>query len=245
VFGLAEDGIIPRQRWNFLLDLSVDFDAFDFTHLHRIVLNLSNLNLKDELEASAADIDIADGAGRTPLWWAVWRHEFQKAQLLIDFGADVNSTSVGGWTPLLVALNCGLYEITRLLLQSNADVSNTLTCGAGSITVWAGGEPMQPEQEQALCLQLLSCGISIHGRDIRGRTALHIATLSANSSLVKTELLLKDGAEIDVIDDAEYTPLLNAIYVGRTNLVDLLIRNNARVDVRTWRRATVLHVAIL
>ena len=103
--------------------------------------------------AEAADVLIAKGAhvnaraakGMTPLTWAVYWDQKDKAELLTAKGADVNAKDDDGKTALHVAANWGKTDLVRLLLAKGADVN------AGDGACWtplhwaafeAGGDTM-------------------------------------------------------------------------------------------------------
>ncbi|KAE8737004.1 hypothetical protein FOCC_FOCC017538 [Frankliniella occidentalis] len=75
---------------------------------------------------------------------------------------------------------------------------------------------------------------------MHGRTALHIAVLSGQASLVRARL--EDG-DLDAQDDAGWTALHHAAEKGEVSIVDLLLEAGARTDVRGHQRFTPLHVA--
>lgn len=67
---------------------------------------------------------------------------------------------------------------------------------------------------------------SIYQRDIRGLTALHIAAGKGNLSMVR-ELLLQDGINVYLKDDAGRDPLDAAISLGHKGIIDALFRFRA------------------
>lgn len=69
-----------------------------------------------------ADPNQTDAAGATPLIWAV--PDFQKVQLLIEYGANVNAKSATmGRTPLVIAASHpGSVNVLKLLVDEGADI---------------------------------------------------------------------------------------------------------------------------
>ena len=61
----------------------------------------------------------------TPLHSAAWNDTVKVAQLLIDYGADVNAQSVQIGTPLVLAAYEGNYSLVEFLLDNGADVLAT------------------------------------------------------------------------------------------------------------------------
>ncbi|EGR33296.1 hypothetical protein IMG5_056750 [Ichthyophthirius multifiliis] len=56
----------------------------------------------------------------TALHWAAKRGNSQISEVLIKYGADVNSRDIIGRTPLLLAINKGHDEIVQILLENKA-----------------------------------------------------------------------------------------------------------------------------
>ena len=67
-------------------------------------------------------LSCAHAFGSTPLIDAAMRGNTQKAQRLVDGGADVNQATRHGWTPLMVASKEGHRSIVESLLKAGADV---------------------------------------------------------------------------------------------------------------------------
>ena len=87
----------------------------------------------EQLLQRGADVNLKDDEGLTPLMQAASFGEYEIAQLLIKYGADVNMISdefiPKGWTPLMFAIDRKSGEIARLLLQHDADVNKPATAG--------------------------------------------------------------------------------------------------------------------
>ena len=72
-------------------------------------------------------------------------------------------------------------------------------------------------------------------------TALHKAIEYNYIEIVK--LLIKYKADINLIDDEDYTPLHRAVEARRKEIVFLLIKNNANLDTRNEDEENILHAA--
>ena len=62
-----------------------------------------------------------DWQGLTPLHLAAQQNQLHTAQVLLEFGADVNAADDRGRTPLHAAASCDSDEMVELLLSNGAD----------------------------------------------------------------------------------------------------------------------------
>lgn len=88
---------------------------------------------------------------------------------------------------------------------------------------------------------LLLNGIPINGQDVEGISGLHVA--AANGHISLAELLLEEGANIDVANNCGWTPLMHAAQHGQVSMVSLLIRHNASINATNVLGAGALTLA--
>ncbi|KAK3181483.1 hypothetical protein K4F52_007193 [Lecanicillium sp. MT-2017a] len=110
-----------------------------------------------------------------------------------------------------------------------------------------------PKLDKSIMMMLLGDGTYglrdvILGKDDKGRTALHIASMCGNSTAVR--LLLEAGTAVDVCDDGGDTPLALALKrpdsVERWNLVNSFNGNGAdRTALQHFDSETNTVVALL
>ena len=90
--------------------------------------------------------------------------------------------------------------------------------------------------------QGLADGIPVNGRDSLDQTAL-LAAISHNS-LDEVQLLLAHGADVNLADNAGWTPLHYAAWFGSSSVVlKELLDHGARIDARNDRGITALYFA--
>lgn len=65
--------------------------------------------------------NIRNGAGWTPMMYAVARGDIDLVKTILKYGPDLNRTENDGWTALHFAAASGNVEIAKLLLANNAD----------------------------------------------------------------------------------------------------------------------------
>ena len=80
--------------------------------------------------------------------------------------------------------------------------------------------------------------------DEEGNTPLILACVDPNVSSEIIELLIKSGADLQLGDPDNDTPLHYAAYSGNTKAAGILIENNADLDYLDVREQTPLHFAI-
>lgn len=88
----------------------------------------------------------------------------------------------------------------------------------------------------------LGQGVNIQASDVRGITALHLATKHGHRNVAA--LLLKQGAAVNPASQDGVTPLSVAVQGGRQEMVALLLANGAQVNEQAQiGGTTLLHVA--
>jgi ankyrin repeat protein len=96
-------------------------EAAQFSHVHKIVLGLSRLDLQDFLRESSDTIDAVDSDGKTPLAYAAARGDLETVNILLSFGADPNKIDKAGWSPLHLACRSNNPAVSKAVLQAGSD----------------------------------------------------------------------------------------------------------------------------
>ena len=121
----------------------------------------------------------------TPLWCAAVAGKLKVVEVLVKYGADVNSVSDTGSTPVRSACFMTHLDIVKLLVENNADIQrpnyNGGTCLINSV------------QSVELCEFLLKNGAYVNAQDVQNKTALHYAI--QEHRFETTKLLLHYGAD--------------------------------------------------
>lgn len=149
-----------------------------------------------------------------PLWCAAAAGHIQIVKLLVNRGADVNSTTRTNSTPLRAACFDGHFEIVKYLVNNGADfeVANRHGHTCLMIACYKG--------HYRIAQYLLSLKANVNRRSAKGNTALHDCAESGSLEILK--LLLEYGATMDV-DSYGMTPLLAASVTGHLPIVEHLI----------------------
>ncbi|MBD1810910.1 ankyrin repeat domain-containing protein [Microcoleus vaginatus DQ-U2] len=217
------------------------------------------------LIAKGADVNAKSPYGWTPLHFATASDRIKVAQTLIAKGADINAWTGSQYfniTPLFFARS---PEMAKLLIAKGADVNaknkNGLT-------------PLHTARSKAIAKILLAAGAKINIKEDNARNGKSTALLHKAAEIGFKEWvqhLIKDGANVAILDSEKRTPLhyattkevaallmldVNArdksgntplhlaVDRGSQDIAELLIANGARVNVRNENGQTPLYRAI-
>ncbi|MBE9123192.1 ankyrin repeat domain-containing protein [Tychonema sp. LEGE 07199] len=241
--------------------------AYGWTPLHIAAMS-DRIKVAQTLIAKGADINAWGEAQfescyicTTPLFFA---RSPEMAKLLIAKGADVNAKNKDGITPLHTARS---KAIAKILLAAGAKInikednarngkSRTLLHNAAKIGF------------KELVQQLIKDGANVAIRDRIKRTPLHYATTKEVAALLMldinaidqygdtplhlavdqgsqdiAELLIANGARVNVRNENGQTPLYRAIAIGHNEIAALLINNGTDVNNIDGSGTTPLHKA--
>ncbi|KAM0870988.1 hypothetical protein ACQ4PT_039676 [Festuca glaucescens] len=81
------------------------------------------------VEQLRVDVNVVDGEGRTPLFWAVISKNVSAAKYLLDHGANQDRANHDGFSPLHEAVGSGDCKMVKLLLAKGAYVDPVASCG--------------------------------------------------------------------------------------------------------------------
>jgi uncharacterized protein len=190
-----------------------------------------------------AHINVEMG-GSTPLDLAVARGNLEAAKLLIDNGGDVRRVYPSGRTPLHIAALKGNTEMVKLLIDRGADVDKRDAVGMSSLDVAA------TRGQSAIVGLLLEAGATpgdpLLRNAVRQNHPAVVRSLLAHTKeplapLLKEALkrhyveivdaLLQAGADVNVRDEAGFTPLHDAALAGNAGAVRLLLDHGANINI--------------
>ncbi len=173
-----------------------------------------------------------DEYGRTPLWFAAGYGPYSPkkiAQLLVDYGANLNIEDINGQTPLFNAVKNYDEDKVKLLLDHGANPNHKdkndqtplfhlTTCALSNIYA--------PNNINKYKL-LLNHGADPNLADKEGTTPLKNLLVSPRCYEKFIELLLEKGASPNEIDIYGRTALQNAALDNNEKLVRLLLQYGA------------------
>jgi ankyrin repeat protein len=154
-----------------------------------------------------ADVNEAQGDGRTALHWAAFDDHSEMAVMLLYAGATVDATSrVNGITPLSIASQNGSASMIGTLLAAGADPNRTMTTSGTTPLMLAAASGNADAVGR-----LLEGGADPNAKEAaHGQTALMFAAALNRASAL--EVLLDAGADATIA----------------TTVVDVIARNKSR-----------------
>ncbi|HZU67798.1 MAG TPA: sigma-70 family RNA polymerase sigma factor [Ktedonobacteraceae bacterium] len=152
--------------------------------------------------------------GNTALHATAERGNVSIAELLIDYGADVNATTRSGLTPMYNAILGHHTGMVQLLLARGANVNATIANGLAPLHLAA----MKGYSDIAALLPDNRAQVNAQSR--AGRTPLHWAAINGHGAIV--QLLLEKGANLEARDELGRTPLDWALARGQREVALML-----------------------
>ncbi|KAB8229429.1 ankyrin repeat-containing domain protein [Aspergillus alliaceus] len=235
-----------EQIVNILLRHGADANAADkngMTPVFFAALDGNNAILQDLIQHQGQVNRKTSLAAWTPLHAAACgkREQATTVQLLLDNGAEVDAADSHGNTPLFYAAGNGLPATIETLIRYNAQINATQEQGLTPIyAALAGVQPL------ALETLVKYGGRNLIGDEcvtLRGYTPLMIAILIEEfRPLVQT--LVRAGMWVNSRDNAGLAPLHLATLLGDVGILELLLQNDAAVNVMTDKGWTPLHLAV-
>ena len=171
---------------------------------------------------------------RTPLIVALTNGHNDAFTFLIDKGADVNLQDHVGYTALHHAVERRNFDAVSCLVHNGADVNLFTSINKHTPLMSA----CQFHNMDAINV-LLNKGADVNLQDRDGKSALHFACSDI------CYWLIQNLADVNMCDNHNCTPLMQASSKSDVKKVAMLIENGAKVDLQDGNGNTALHHAVL
>lgn len=196
------------------------------------------------LVGAGADVSLANNYGASPMGLAAEVGHTEILRLLLDAGADVDSPNPEGQTALMAVARTGNIEAAQLLIEHGATIDAREQWGGQTALMWASAR-RHPEMIELL----VAHGADIDARSIHRDYQRHVTAEGRPKSLdtggltpllyaarenchACVDVLLANGADINLPDPDGVSPLLLAIMNANWDLAKQLIEAGA--DVNQW-----------
>lgn len=177
----------------------------------------ADINARDYRYESNALIIAIQGYQFAKISQRPFRHYLETAELLIDFGIDVNAQNKKGDTALILASRFGFREIVEMLVEAGADL-DAQEYKYGTTALMAS-----LYRDFGIAKYLILSGANIHIKDKKGTSAIIDASGTKQKEIVS--LLLERGANPNDADYSGWRPLIDAS--GDAEIMKLLLANGA------------------
>ena len=223
---------------------NVNLPTRDGAHPLHIAVSKGEENIIVMLLKHGADINALDSNGMAPLHHACNLQNAAIVAALLGRGANVNLLTRDDVHPLHISFSKGKAEITQMLLKHGADVDFDAFDSNGRTPLHHACDS-QNAVIVALLLERYGVNVNLPTRD--GVHPLHIALSKGKEEIVR--MLVAHGADVNAVQQMDgSTPLhiacLPSRYHGRANLIDLLLNQQANINVLDSSGFTPLHLAL-
>ena len=214
------------------IDLEKPIDEQDNTFLHSAAKSIYGRMVEMVIRYSPIHLDVncRNVHGVTPLHVAALNNT-EACSMLLQYDADVNSTTNLGYTPLQYAAQHGCYKACKLLCI------------------------LQRTNFKGRQFHFINEELNINSQTCRKETALHLVIEARNGAIMQSrkrwpfnicedrytkivKLLLKMGADVNIKNYAGDTPLHIAAEYEMEYIVKLLLHYNADILVTNNRNET-------
>ena len=183
-------------------------------------------------------VNARGGRNRFPLPTALYKRHFPVMNLLYRHGAVVDVQGKYNLTPLHAASYSQQVDIMRWLLDHGADANARTGACYTPLSVAASRNNLEAVQ------LLLEHNADINSQSTFGETPLYRALTGDESKAVLViQRLLEHGADPNICDDDDRSPLHEASSLGWLDAARLLLSSGAKVDKRDDEGRTPLQVA--
>jgi ankyrin repeat protein len=191
---------------------------------------------------AGADVSLANNYGATPMGLAAEVANTKILKLLLEAGADADSPNPEGQTALMAVARTGNVEAARALLEHGAAVDAREHWGGQTALMWASAR-RHPQMMELL----IDHGADVDARSIHRDYQRHVTAegrpknldtggltpllyAARENCIACVDVLLANGADIDLPDPDGVSPLLLAIMNVNWDLAKRLIEAGSNVD---------------
>lgn len=182
--------------------------------------NVNSPEIAALLIEKGADVNILDKNGDPVIHWAAYFGQEELTQLLLDHNAKTDLSSIH---------SDGVMQVALKEWKSNI-VATLMVNGVSTVLVSASGKKLidAVKTQKIQFLQNTLTKVSTNTLDASGTPLLVIAAEQGHLDIVK--VLLKKGADINIMNPTGHTALNRSIYFEKQEVVDFLLDQGADVN---------------
>ncbi len=234
-----------QECFEFLLTKNVDADLgnnFEHSPIQIAAMNGNNSAIS-ALEKLGGNLNQPNSEGWRPLHLAVQNGHLDTVNLLLSLGAQIDGVGKNDMTPIAVAIDESKYRIATKLIESNANLNLPNVFGETPIFhfkffsyqplptsrhfVQSHPEP-RPSIEKKLLSFMIENGADVSIKANDGREAIHLYAFYGLIGGIR--ILLKHGADIDVLNKWDESPIFFACRAQQSKTIEFLERRGANTN---------------
>ena len=207
------------------------------TAMHLAVVSGSLEVLRGLYNLDSSMLEMKNGNGETPLWYASYIGENAAVKFLLDLGANKRSRCNEGWTPLIAAASRDRIGVIDTLYKYAVDFNESTSDEASlPIHIAAGLGNLE-------AVKLMSQIRFYSDRQNNlGETPLWMAAYGGHGEIVHL-LAENKSCSIESVGRHGWTPLLAAIDGGHLSVVYFLVHKGANLMAQAHNGYSPIHLA--
>jgi ankyrin repeat protein len=241
-----------------LIDRRVDVNAPEAdgtTALHWAV-HQNDLDLAERLIRAGARVNAKNDYGATPMSEAAITGNADMIERLLKAGADVESANADGQTALMVVARTSRVDAAQALLRRGAKVNAVEQWRGQTALMWAAAE-----SQPAMVKALVAAGADVNARSKVNNWQRQVTAepraiyrpaggftpllyVAREGCMECAKHLAEAGANLNLADPEEVSPLLLSVLNGHYDLAAYLIQKGASVGKWDWYGRTPLYAAV-
>lgn len=181
------------------------------------------------------------GQGDTPLHLAASNHQVEMVEFLLERGANVDQANNDGKSPLMYAAAKGDLRSVELLVGAGADVHAQDVAGNTPLLLHTSSAWLNISITRLLCPSPSTTNLcNLDG----SYPVLEVVKSTCSARQGALSVLVKAGAQLDVVNSLGSTPLHLACSNSDWISARILVRSGARVDIEDSLGRTGFFIAL-
>jgi ankyrin repeat protein len=205
------------------------------------------------LQSHGVDFNFNESSSTQILIWALESIDIpiKIIECLLSLGSNPNCIDkTHGYSPLMVAVLADRKDLVELLIKHDADVNKTIDNPSACCALQIAIDRISQVNSYEIVEKLLSSGanptfyqrIDENGLQVRNFGGPLIDAI-ANNSVYLVEKLLSFGANANTDVNGTFSPICTACFLGRLEIVEVLIKNNVDPLLKCKNSNTPLTIA--